>query len=121
MSHQVCQISIPGLRDLNGSCGSSRSPHLPSGSIANLAYCPALELRSARSESPAWNLIAWCTLLILANLLGFLYVSTWIRFYLQRHCKKPLKYPPVIPYMIPFVGHALKLFYDPVAALAQIR
>ncbi|KAL9594370.1 MAG: hypothetical protein Q9219_007064 [cf. Caloplaca sp. 3 TL-2023] len=57
----------------------------------------------------------------LTSMLSFLYTSRWILFWAQRRSSASVKVQPMIPYILPVVGHALSLFLDPVGMLLHIR
>ena len=68
----------------------------------------------------AYYPLVWCILFLLANL-AFVFTTTWISFWTQRLFGKGVKAPPILPYSVPFFGHAFGLFVDPVKALARFR
>ena len=66
------------------------------------------------------NSIFWSTILLFASL-TFVYLCTWVSFSIRRLPRDNNPVPPVLPYAVPFFGHALSLAVNPVRALSQLR
>ncbi|MCJ1270046.1 hypothetical protein MMC22_009940 [Lobaria immixta] len=45
------------------------------------------------------------------------YIATWLSFMYRRQSQDPVKVPPTVPYMIPFVGSAISLALNPARCL----
>lgn len=71
-------------------------------------------------QREATSPIFWFTITSVASL-TLVYILTWISFSLQRGSRSSIKVPPMVPYMVPFVGHAFSLLYDPVGTLIWIK
>lgn len=70
------------------------------------------------TESRFLHLMLWCIVFLIGNL-AFVYISTWIAFTSQRLSRDVVKVPPMTPYMVPFIGHAISFAFNPARALAR--
>ena len=50
---------------------------------------------------------------ILVTIFTLCYLITWIRFIYQRCLSDTVTIPPIIPYMVPFLGNAIGFALDP--------
>lgn len=48
------------------------------------------------------------------------YASTWISFIVQQQSRDAVKVPPILPYIVPFVGNAFSFAFDPVKFLSNV-
>lgn len=49
------------------------------------------------------------------------YIVTWLSFVYQRRSQEPVKVPPTVPYMIPFIGVAISFALNPARLLSATR
>lgn len=57
-------------------------------------------------------------------LVGFcvsFYISTWASFIVRRQSRGGAKVPPMVPYGLPFIGHAVSFALNPVKFLTKVR
>lgn len=61
-----------------------------------------------------------CGLVLTVTFLS-VYVVTWLSFVSRRRSQEPVKIPPTVPYMIPFMGSAISFALNPARCISESR
>lgn len=93
-------------------------------SLPVCSYSRQIQLPSTTSffvpESRIFQAALSFSVLLCATFIS-VYIVTWLSFVSQRRSQEPVKVPPTVPYMIPFIGAAISLALGPAKFFSATR
>ncbi|KAG9241617.1 cytochrome P450 [Calycina marina] len=110
------QNPLPCLNDTTSNCHHLDIGLLMRPSPTLAAFLSTAVLSSFRTLC---NNRSLALIMLLASPLLIVYISTWYRFRVQTQGTKSSTAPPIFPYMIPYIGSAVKMATSPSSFVPQ--